>query len=127
MHLEISCENRYHGWLINKYLNCSASQPIKPRFCTSILWVSLSTVLFHFQLLCKNLMGMACKMPYASDAMATAIAPKRQKFSLESLKAGDRVLKGIKDALRKKGEKIDYDKLRQDGYSEAMIERLKEL
>ena len=70
---------------------------------------------------------MACKMPYGNDAMATAIAPKRQKFSLESLKAGDRLLKGIKDALRKKGDKIDYDKLRQDGYSEAMIERLKEL
>jgi hypothetical protein len=31
MHLEISCENRHHGWLINKYLNCSASQSIKPR------------------------------------------------------------------------------------------------
>lgn len=59
--------------------------------------------------------------------MATAIAPKRQKFSLESLKAGDRLLKGVKDELRKKGEKIDYNKLRRDGYSETMIARLKEL
>jgi hypothetical protein len=79
------------------------------------------------QLLYKNSVGMARKMPYSSNAMATAIALKRQKFSLESLKAGDRLLKGIKDELRKKGEKIDYDKLRRDGYSEAMIERLKDL
>ena len=67
------------------------------------------------------------KMRYDKGAMATAAAPKQQKFSLESLKAGDRLLKEIKDELRKKGEKIDYDKLRRDGYSEAMIARLKEL
>jgi hypothetical protein len=66
-------------------------------------------------------------MPYPNDAMATAVATKKQKFSLESLKAGDRLLKEIKDELRKKGERIDYDKLRRDGYSEAMIARLKEL
>ena len=72
-------------------------------------------------------MGMAHKMPYIPAAMATAVAPKRQKFSLESLKAGDRLLKAIKDDLRKKGEKIDYDKLRRDGYSEATIARLKQL
>jgi hypothetical protein len=72
-------------------------------------------------------MGMAHKMPYIPAAMATAVAPKRQKFSLESLKAGDRLLKAIKDELRKKGEKIDYDKLRRDGYSEATIARLKQL
>jgi hypothetical protein len=59
--------------------------------------------------------------------MGLAIALKRQKFSLESLKAGDRLLKAIKDEMRKKGEKIDYDKLRKQGYSDAMIERLKEL
>jgi hypothetical protein len=70
---------------------------------------------------------MAHKLPYITTAMATAVAPKRQKFSLESLKAGDRLLKAIKDELRKKGEKIDYDKLRRDGYSEATIARLKQL
>ena len=70
---------------------------------------------------------MAYKMPYIIDAMATAVAPKRQKFSLASLKAGDRLLKAIKDELRKKGEKIDYGKLRRDGYNEATIARLKEL
>ena len=61
------------------------------------------------------------------NPMATAIAAKQQKFSLESLKAGDHLLKAIKHELRKKGERIDYDKLRRDGYSEAMIARLKEL
>lgn len=70
---------------------------------------------------------MARRMQYISSAMATAVAPKRGKFSLESLKAGDRLLKAVKGELRKKGEKIDYDKLRRDGYSEAMIARLKQL
>jgi hypothetical protein len=59
--------------------------------------------------------------------MALAVALKRQKFSIESLRAGDRLLKAIKDELRKKGEKIDYNKLCKQGYSNAMIERLKQL
>jgi len=59
--------------------------------------------------------------------MPLGVAFKRQKFSLESLRAGDRLLKAIKDDLRKKGEKIDYNKLRKEGYSNAMIERLKQL
>ena len=68
-------------------------------------------------------------MPYSNDAMPTAVSPKpkQRKFSLESLKAGDRLLRAINDELRKKSEKIDYNKLRRDGYSEAMIGRLKEL
>ena len=66
-------------------------------------------------------------MSYSERAMPLAVAFKRQKFSLESLRAGDRLLKAIKDDLRKKGEKIDYNKLRKDGYSNAMIERLKQL
>jgi len=75
-------------------------------------------------------MGTAGKMLYSNDAMPTAAVapkPKQRKFSLESLRAGDRLLKAIKDELRKKGEKIDYNKLRRDGYSDAMIARLKEL
>lgn len=79
------------------------------------------------ELLCKNSVGMAHKLPYLIAAMATAVASKRRKFSLEGLKAGDRLLKAIKNELRKKGEKIDYDKLRRDGYSEATIARLKQL
>ena len=59
--------------------------------------------------------------------METQITTKTRKFSRESLEAGDRLLKALKDELRKKGEKIDYDQLRKDGYSEAMIERLKQL
>ena len=59
--------------------------------------------------------------------MPLAVPVKPRKFSLESLKAGDCLLTAIKDELRKKGEKIDYSKLRKQGYSEAMIERLKEL
>jgi len=59
--------------------------------------------------------------------MATAVAPKRRKFGSESVKAGDRLLKAVKDRLIKKGEKVDYEKLRKDGYSESMIARLKKL
>jgi hypothetical protein len=71
--------------------------------------------------------GTAHELQYSDCAMALAGALKRQKFSLESLRAGDRLLKAIKDELRRKGEKIDYNKLRKQGYSNAMIERLKEL
>lgn len=67
------------------------------------------------------------ELRYSQCAMALAVALKRQKFSLESLRAGDRLLRAIKDELRKKGEKIDYDKLRKEGYSDVMIERLKKL
>jgi len=59
--------------------------------------------------------------------MPIAAAAKRRKFSLGSLKSGDRLLKAIKNDFRKNGEKIDYDKLRQDGYSKAMIARLRAL
>ena len=69
-------------------------------------------------------MGRAHEFSYSAPAMHLAVAPKQRKFSLESLKAGDRLLKAIKDELRKKGEKIDYNKLRRDGYSEAMIARV---
>jgi len=71
--------------------------------------------------------GTAHEMSYSECAMPLAVAFKRQKFSLESLRAGDRLLKAIKDDVRKKGEKIDYNKLRKEGYSNAMIERLKQL
>ena len=59
--------------------------------------------------------------------MALAVAEKQKKFSIIGLRTGDRLLKAIKDELRKKGEKIDYNKLRKQGYSETRIERLKEL
>ena len=59
--------------------------------------------------------------------MATAIASKAGRFSSESVKAGDRLLKAVKDRLIKKGQKLDYEKLRKDGYSESMIARLKKL
>ena len=75
----------------------------------------------------KNPVGSANESSYSDPAMPLAVAVKQKKFSLESLRAGDRLLKAIKDELRKKGEKIDYNKLRKQGYSDAMIERLKEL
>ena len=59
--------------------------------------------------------------------MPIAAAAKRRKFSLGSLKSGDRLLKAIKNDFRKNGGKIDYDKLRRDGYSKAMIARLRAL
>ena len=71
--------------------------------------------------------GRGVQSAYGNDAMAIAVAAKRRKFSLGSLKSGDRLLKAIKNDFRKNGEEIDYDKLRRDGYSKAMIARLKAL
>jgi hypothetical protein len=71
--------------------------------------------------------GRGAQSAYGSDAMAIAVAAKRRTFSLGSLKSGDRLLKAIKNDFRKNGEKIDYDNLRRDGYSKAMIARLKAL
>ena len=59
--------------------------------------------------------------------MAIAVAAKRRKFSLGSLKSGDRLLKAIKNDFRKNREKIDYDQVRLNGYSKAMVARLKAL
>ena len=71
--------------------------------------------------------GHGAQSAYGDDAMAIAVAAKRRKFSVGSLKSGDRLLKAIKNDFRKNGETIDYDKLRRDGYSKAMIARLKAL
>jgi hypothetical protein len=71
--------------------------------------------------------GVVHELRYSECAMAVEVAEKRPKFSLQSLRAGDRLLTAIKDELRKKGEKIDYNKLRKQGYSDAMIERLKQI
>ncbi len=47
-------------------------------------------------------------------------------MSSESIKAGDRLLKGIKARLNAQGVGVDEEQLRRAGYSEAMIARLKE-
>jgi len=56
--------------------------------------------------------GHGAQSAYDNNAMAIAVAAKRRKFFLGSLKSGDRLLKAIKSDFRKNGEKIDYDKLR---------------
>ena len=71
--------------------------------------------------------GHGVQSAYDNNAMAIAVAAKRRKFFLGSLKSGDRLLKAIKSDFRKNGEKIDYDKLRRDGHSKALIARLKGL
>ena len=71
--------------------------------------------------------GHGAQSAYDNNAMAIAVAAKRRKFSLGSLKSGDRLLKAIKSDFRKNGEKIDYDKLGRDGHSKAMVARLKAL
>ena len=71
--------------------------------------------------------GHGAQSAYDNKAMAIAVAAKRRKFSLGSLKSGVRLLKAIKNDFRKNGEKIDYDKLRRGGHSKALIARLKGL
>lgn len=79
------------------------------------------------ELMSQEFGGHGAQSAYDNNAMAIAVAAKRRKFSLGSLKSGDRLLKAIKNDFRKSGEKIDYDKLRRDGHSKALIARLKGL
>ena len=58
--------------------------------------------------------------------MSTALErPKKQKFSRASLEAGDRLLRAVKKKMLREKGKIDYASLRRQGYSEAMIARLR--
>jgi hypothetical protein len=58
--------------------------------------------------------------------MSTTVeAPKRRKFSVASLQAGDRLLKAVKAKMLRENGKINYAALRRQGYSEATIARLK--
>ena len=45
--------------------------------------------------------GHGVQSAYDDNAMAIAVAAKRRKFSLGSLKSGDRLLKAIKNDFRK--------------------------
>lgn len=49
------------------------------------------------------------------------------KMSKEASAASDRLLKAVKAKLLRNGGKIDYAKLRKQGYSGATIARLKEI
>jgi hypothetical protein len=58
--------------------------------------------------------------------MSTIVArAKSRRYSEASLEAGDRLLKAVKEKLLREKGAIDYARLRRDGYSEAMIARLK--
>jgi len=59
--------------------------------------------------------------------MSTAVATPKKKFSRASLEAGDRLLKAVKERLLKQNGRINYEELRQQGYSEATLARLKEI
>jgi hypothetical protein len=52
-------------------------------------------------------------------------AVKKKKYSKAGLKAGDRLLKVVKEKLLREKGKIDYEALRRGGYSEDLISRLK--
>ena len=49
------------------------------------------------------------------------------KYSRADLEAGDRLLRAIKEKIIKEDGRIDCDDLKERGYSEEMIARLKEL
>jgi hypothetical protein len=59
--------------------------------------------------------------------MSTAVATPKKKFSHASLEAGDRLLKAVKERLLKQNGRINYEELRQQGYSKATLARLKEI
>jgi len=61
-------------------------------------------------------------------AVMSVTAPARtKKYSRASLEAADRLLKAVKEKLIREKGKIDYAALRRDGYSEQLIDRLKEI
>jgi hypothetical protein len=57
----------------------------------------------------------------------STLAPAKKKYARASLEAADRLLRAVKEKLIRKNGKIDYSALRGEGYSEAMIARLKQL
>lgn len=58
---------------------------------------------------------------------ATTPVTLRKKYSKASLEAGDRLLKAVKEKLLRENGKIDFTALRRDGYSPALIARLKDI
>jgi hypothetical protein len=57
----------------------------------------------------------------------TVTMPAKNKHSRAALEAGDRLLKAVKEKLLREHRTIDYADLRQKGYSDAIIARLKEI
>ena len=58
---------------------------------------------------------------------ALASLSEKKKFSHESVEAADRLLKAVKEKILRERGAIDYNALRQKGYNDTMIRRLKEL
>lgn len=56
-----------------------------------------------------------------------AVAPKQKQDSAILADATDRLLRETKKKMLRDKGRIDYAKLARDGFSAAMIERLKEL
>ena len=59
--------------------------------------------------------------------MGAVLERRSAKPTNEVGAASDRLLKAVKDKLLRKSGKIDYARLRKQGYSETMIARLKEI
>jgi len=71
--------------------------------------------------------GLAARCIFETAMSTIATAPKKKTYSKSSLEAGDRLLKAVKEKLLREKGKIDYAALRHNGYSEALIARLKEV
>ncbi len=56
-----------------------------------------------------------------------ATKPKRKKSSTAIADAADRLLRAAKEKMLKQNGRIDYEKLRREGFSAEMIARLKTL
>jgi hypothetical protein len=56
-----------------------------------------------------------------------ATKPKRKKSSTVIYDAADRLLRAAKEKMLKENGRIDYEKLRREGFSAEMIARLKTL
>ncbi len=56
-----------------------------------------------------------------------ATKPKRKKSGTVIADAADRLLRAAKEKMLKENGRIDYEKLRREGFSAEMIARLKTL
>jgi hypothetical protein len=52
---------------------------------------------------------------------------RTRKYSQASLEAGDRLLKAVKAKLLKQTSRVRYTTLKRNGYSDALMSRLREL
>ena len=77
--------------------------------------------------LARNLLLKKHSEAVSCTQKMSTLAPAKKKYARVSLEAADLLLKAVKEKLLRENGKIDYAALRDSGYSDAMIARLKQI